>query len=187
MALFEPTEKVGVFIDGQNFKGKLHYAFPNSETDFRKLYAYLKDLGGILKFVNYYAIDFSGIGELTETTPERWKGFVRHLRDCRYSPCIKPAYVIDTNAGKKIKGNQDIEIATDVLSSLAEQVIHRVVLITGDRDFAYLAERIREWPFCAQAALICPRDTAPALRDVVKYVISLEEVAPNFLKPRRPR
>lgn len=131
--MFDPREKVALFIDGANL-----YATSRSlgfDIDYRKLLVHFKAKGYLLRAYYYTAIiedqEYSSIRPLID-----WLDYNG------YKVVTKPAKEFTDSTGRrKIKGNMDIELAIDALE-LTEFVDHYVIF-SGDGDFRSLVEALQ--------------------------------------------
>ena len=123
-------ESIGLFIDGSNL-----YAAAKSlglEIDFKKLYFYFQSKGRLLRA--YY---YTAVMEDHDNSPMR--PLLDWLEYNGYSIVSKRAKEFEDADGKfKIKGNMDIELATDLIL-MAEHLDH-IILFSGDGDFRRLVE-----------------------------------------------
>ena len=126
-------ESIGLFIDGSNL-----YAATKSlglEIDFKNLYLYFQSKGRLLRA--YY---YTAVLEDHENSPMR--PLLDWLEYNGYSIVSKRAKEFEDADGKfKIKGNMDIELATDLIL-MAEHLDH-IILFTGDGDFRRAVEVVQ--------------------------------------------
>src|ERR671916_703471 len=126
----ERNERLAVFIDGANL-----YAASRTlgfDVDYKNLLAHFRKQGSLLRA--YY---YTALLETEEYSPLRplvdWLGYNG------YAVVTKPAKEFTDAAGKRrVKGNIDIELATDVME-LAPRLDHAVIF-SGDGDFRRLVE-----------------------------------------------
>lgn len=131
--MFDPREKIALFIDGANL-----YATSRSlgfDIDYRKLLSHFQDKGYLLRAYYYTALvedqEYSSIRPLIDWLD--YNGYV---------VVTKPAREFtDATGRRKIKGNMDIELAVDALE-LAPHVDHYVIF-SGDGDFRTLVEALQ--------------------------------------------
>ena len=131
--MFDPREKVALFIDGANL-----YATARSldfEIDYRRLLRDFKQKSYLLRAYYYTALaddqEYSSIRPLID-----WLDYNG------YRVVTKPTKEFTDSLGrKKIKGNMDIELAVDMFEA-AEHVDH-LVLFSGDGDFRSLVQAIQ--------------------------------------------
>lgn len=127
---FYPEERVALFIDGANL-----YAAARAlgfDIDYKRLLALFSKQGRLVRAFYYTALvddqEYSPIRPLVD-----WLDYNG------YTMVTKPTKEFTDAAGRrKIKGNMDIELATDVME-MAERLDH-VVLFSGDGDFRCLVE-----------------------------------------------
>jgi uncharacterized LabA/DUF88 family protein len=133
IAMFDPREKIALFIDGANL-----YATSRSlgfDIDYRKLLEAFGKKGYLLRAYYYTALvedqEYSSIRPLID-----WLDYNG------YRVVTKPAKEFTDSSGRrKIKGNMDIELAIDALE-LADVVDHYVIF-SGDGDFRTLVEALQ--------------------------------------------
>lgn len=131
--MFDPREKIALFIDGANL-----YATSRSlgfDIDYRRLLSYFQDKGYLLRAYYYTALvedqEYSSIRPLID-----WLDYNG------YKVVTKPAREFtDATGRRKIKGNMDIELAVDALE-LVPHVDHYVIF-SGDGDFRSLVDALQ--------------------------------------------
>lgn len=132
-SIFDPREKIALFIDGANL-----YATAKSlgfDIDYRKLLADFKSTCYLLRAYYYTALaeeqEYSSIRPLID-----WLDYNG------YTVVTKPTKeFVDANGRRKIKGNMDIELAVHVME-MVDHVDH-FVLFSGDGDFRSLVEAVQ--------------------------------------------
>jgi uncharacterized LabA/DUF88 family protein len=133
ITMFDPREKIALFIDGANL-----YAASKSlgfDIDYRKLLKAFQKRGYLLRAYYYTALiedqEYSSIRPLID-----WLDYNG------YKVVTKPAKEFTDSLGRrKIKGNMDIELAIDAMEQ-AETVDH-LVIFSGDGDFTTLVEALQ--------------------------------------------
>ena len=131
--MFDPREKIALFIDGANL-----YATSRAlgfDIDYRKLLSSFQKRGYLLRAYYYTALvedqEYSSIRPLIDWLD--YNGF---------KVVTKPAKEFTDSTGRrKIKGNMDIELTVDALE-LADVVDHYVIF-SGDGDFRTLVEALQ--------------------------------------------
>ena len=131
--MFDPREKIALFIDGANL-----YAASKSlgfDIDYRKLLKAFQKRGYLLRAYYYTALiedqEYSSIRPLID-----WLDYNG------YKVVTKPAKEFTDSLGRrKNKGNMDIELAIDAMEQ-AETVDH-LVIFSGDGDFTTLVEALQ--------------------------------------------
>ena len=131
--MFDPREKIALFIDGANL-----YATSRAlgfDIDYRKLLSSFQKRGYLLRAYYYTALvedqEYSSIRPLIDWLD--YNGF---------KVVTKPAKEFTDSTGRrKIKGNMDIELTVDALQ-LADVVDHYVIF-SGDGDFRTLVEALQ--------------------------------------------
>jgi uncharacterized LabA/DUF88 family protein len=131
--MFDPREKIALFIDGANL-----YATAKAlgfDIDYRKLLLEFQSKGYLLRAYYYTALaedqEYSSIRPLID-----WLDYNG------YTVVTKPTKeFVDATGRRKIKGNMDIELAVHVME-MAEYVDH-FVLFSGDGDFRSMVEAVQ--------------------------------------------
>ena len=131
--MFDPREKIALFIDGANL-----YATAKTlgfDIDYKRLLKEFHGKGYLLRALYYTALvedqEYSSIRPLID-----WLDYNG------YHVVTKPAKEFyDAQGRRKVKGNMDIELAIDAME-LIETVDH-FVLFSGDGDFRKLVEAIQ--------------------------------------------
>ena len=131
--MFDPREKIALFIDGANL-----YAASRTlgfDIDYRKLLKSFQKRGYLLRAYYYTALvedhEYSSIRPLID-----WLDYNG------YKVVTKPAKEFTDSLGRrKVKGNMDIELAIDAMEQ-ADTVDH-IVLFSGDGDFTTLVEALQ--------------------------------------------
>jgi uncharacterized LabA/DUF88 family protein len=131
--MFDPREKIALFIDGANL-----YAASRAlgfDIDYRKLLAAFQKKGYLLRAYYYTALvedqEYSSIRPLID-----WLDYNG------YKVVTKPAKEFTDSAGRrKIKGNMDIELTIEALE--LSNVVDHYVIFSGDGDFRSLVEALQ--------------------------------------------
>ncbi|WP_417413545.1 NYN domain-containing protein [Hoeflea sp.] len=131
--MFDPREKIALFIDGANL-----YAASKSlnfDIDYRKLLKAFQSRGYLLRAYYYTALiedqEYSSIRPLID-----WLDYNG------YKVVTKPAKEFTDSLGRrKIKGNMDIELAIDAMEQ--SDVVDHLVIFSGDGDFTSLVEALQ--------------------------------------------
>ncbi|RWX75945.1 NYN domain-containing protein [Neorhizobium lilium] len=131
--MFDPREKIALFIDGANL-----YAASKSlgfDIDYRKLLKAFQKRGYLLRAYYYTALiedqEYSSIRPLID-----WLDYNG------YKVVTKPAKEFTDSLGRrKIKGNMDIELAIDAMEQ--SETADHLVIFSGDGDFTTLVEALQ--------------------------------------------
>ena len=127
---FYPNERTALFIDGSNL-----YAAARAlgfDIDYKRLLSLFNKQGRMIR-----AFYYTALVDEQEYSPIR--PLVDWLDYNGYTMVTKPTKEFTDSAGRrKIKGNMDLELATDVLE-MAERLDH-VVIFSGDGDFRCVVE-----------------------------------------------
>lgn len=131
--LVKDNERYAVFIDGANLHATSRGL--DFDIDFKKLLAFFKSQGNLLRALYYTALDEDS--EYSSLRP-----LMDWLDYNGYQMVTKPAKSFyDDEGRKKIKGNMDIEMAVDILE-MCDRLDH-AVLMTGDGDFCALVAAVK--------------------------------------------
>lgn len=131
--IFDPREKIALFIDGANLYGTAKTL--GFDIDYRRLLDEFKTHGYLLRAYYYTALiedqEYSSIRPLID-----WLDYNG------YTVVTKPAKeFVDQSGRRKVKGSMDIELAVNAME-LIEYVDH-FVLFSGDGDLRPLVEAIQ--------------------------------------------
>ncbi|WP_068083026.1 NYN domain-containing protein [Polycladidibacter stylochi] len=131
--MFDPREKIALFIDGANLYSTAKAI--GFDIDYKRLLKEFQSKGYLLRAYYYTALveeqEYSSIRPLID-----WLDYNG------YKVVTKPVKeFVDSTGRRKIKGNMDIELAVDAMQ-LVDQVDH-VVLFSGDGDFRSLVEALQ--------------------------------------------
>lgn len=149
-----PLARLGVFVDGWNFKYATYDAF-GIHVDFIKLLEYLTG-GSILIRAYYYTgewttdtidqyvklssqPDSQNLKDDLENQRRRSQSFYRFLNRNGYMVVRKPLKVF---AGGTIKADLDLELAIDMLSLVDR--CDKYILCSGDGDFVPLVRAVAQ-------------------------------------------
>jgi len=123
--------KVAVFIDAAN----ILYSQQTMgwDLDYKKLSKYLRKSLDIV-FMGFYH------GSLRDSKGQR--EFFQILEDNEYTLRTKPVKYIKVQGGEILKGNLDIEIAFDILTSL--DTFDTCILMSGDSDFEIVLKHLKK-------------------------------------------
>jgi len=172
---FEPRERLALFIDGAHL-----YAASRTlgfDVDYKNLLLHFRKQGHLVRA--YY---YTALLETEEYSPLRplvdWLGYNG------YAVVTKPAKEFTDAAGRRrVKGNIDIELATDVLE-LAPRLDH-AVLVTGDGDFRRLVEAVQRQGVRVTVVSTIrsqPAMVADELRRQADAFIDLADLAPDITR-----
>lgn len=131
--MFDPREKIALFIDGANLFAASKSL--NFDIDYRKLLKAFQSRGYLLRAYYYTALiedqEYSSIRPLID-----WLDYNG------YKVVTKPAKEFTDSMGRrKIKGNMDIELAIDAMEQ--SEVVDHLVIFSGDGDFTSLVEALQ--------------------------------------------
>jgi len=177
---FYPDERTALFIDGANL-----YAAARAlgfDIDYKRLLALFKKQGRLVRAFYYTALiddqEYSPIRPLVD-----WLDYNG------YTMVTKPTKEFtDASGRRKIKGNMDIELATDVME-MAERLDH-VVLFSGDGDFRCLVEATQRKGVrvtVVSTVKSSPPMVADELRRQADNFIELQDIAEEISRTHAPR
>jgi len=154
--------KIAVFVDVQNIYYTTKQAYGKS-FDYRKFWQHLSDMGNIA-IANAYAIDSDNEGQ---------QRFQTALRAIGFEVKLKP--YIQRNDGSA-KGDWDVGITLDVVD--AAPGVDRIVLLSGDGDFALLLDKVVKDHHVHTHVFGVPMLTA---RSLIKSANEFTEIGPDLL------
>ena len=177
---FYSDERIALFIDGANL-----YAAARAlgfDIDYKRLLALFKKQGRLVRAFYYTALiddqEYSPIRPLVD-----WLDYNG------YTMVTKPTKEFtDASGRRKIKGNMDIELATDVME-MAERLDH-VVLFSGDGDFRCLVEATQRKGVrvtVVSTVRSAPPMVADELRRQADNFIELQDIADEISRVHAPR
>ena len=173
--LFLPDERVCLFIDGANlYSASRHLGF---DVDYRNLLAFFRGKAHVLRAYYYSAVldteEYSPLKPLTD-----WLAYNGYML------VTKPAREFtDASGRRRVKGNMDIELATDMLE-MAPRMDH-AVLFSGDSDFRRVVEAVQRQG--VRVTVVSSLRTAPPmagdeLRRQADQFVELAAIAPEFTR-----
>ncbi len=173
--LFLPEERVCLFIDGANlYSASRHLGF---DVDYRNLLAFFRGQTNVIRAYYYSAIldteEYSPLKPLTD-----WLAYNGYML------VTKPAREFtDASGRRRVKGNMDIELATDMLE-MATRIDH-AVLFSGDSDFRRVVEAVQRQG--VRVTVVSTLRTSPPmagdeLRRQADQFVELASIAPEFTR-----
>lgn len=130
---FYKEDKLAIFIDGSNLYAAAKAL--DSDMDYKALLGWMSMKSKLVR-ASYY----TALIEDQEYSPIR--PLIDWLDYNGYHMVTKPTKeFIDAQGRRKIKGNMDVELTTDVME-MADHLDH-VVLFTGDGDYRRLVEAVQ--------------------------------------------
>ena len=177
---FYDDERVGLFIDGANL-----YAAARAlgfDIDYKRLLSVFRKQGRMIRAFYYTALvddqEYSPIRPLVD-----WLDYNG------YTMVTKPTKEFTDAAGRrKIKGNMDLELATDVLE-MAERLDH-IVIFSGDGDFRCVVEAAQRKGVrvsVVSTVKSAPPMVADELRRQADNFIELQDIADQIARIHTPR
>ena len=173
--LFFPDERTCLFIDGANlYSSSRHLGF---DVDYRNLLGFFRSRTSVIRAYYYSAVldteEYSPLKPLTD-----WLAYNGYML------VTKPAREFtDAMGRRRVKGNMDIELATDMLE-MAPRMDH-AVLFSGDADFRRVVEAVQRQG--VRVSVVSTLRTAPPmvgdeLRRQSDQFIELADIAPEFTR-----
>lgn len=185
MQYFLPNDRCALFIDGSNlYSASRNLGF---DVDYKNLLEFFRKQTNIIRA--YY---YSAILETEEYSP--LKPLTDWLSYNGYAVVSKAAKEFtDATGRRRIKGNMDIEIATDMLLLANTRRIDHFVLFSGDSDFRRVVEAVQA--LSVRVSVVSTVKSSPPiiaddLRRQVDHFIELADIAPEFTRRQtdpRPR
>ena len=177
---FYSNERVALFIDGANL-----YAAARAlgfDIDYKRLLALFRKQGQLIRAFYYTALvddqEYSPIRPLVD-----WLDYNG------YTMVTKPTKEFTDAAGRrKIKGNMDLELATDVLE-MADRLDH-VVIFSGDGDFRCVVEAAQRKGVrvtVVSTVKSAPPMVADELRRQADHFVELQDIADQIARIHTPR
>ena len=177
--MFDPREKVALFIDGANLYSTARTI--GFDIDYKMLLQEFQKTGYLLRAYYYTALiedqEYSSIRPLID-----WLDYNG------YKVVTKPVKeFVDSSGRRKIKGNMDIELAVDAME-MADRIDH-MVLFSGDGDFRPLVAGIQRKG--VRVSVVSTIRTSPPmiaddLRRQADNFIELDELKDIVGRPPRP-
>jgi uncharacterized LabA/DUF88 family protein len=132
-------ERVAIFIDGSNFYHCLKEDFGTAAIDFGKLAECLANGRQLLR-IYYYNAPVNA-----KTNPEQYKRQQQFFDRLRNTPYLSLRLGrLETRRGSTVEKGVDIAIAVDMLKMAFRDLYDTAILISGDGDFAYAAEAVKD-------------------------------------------
>lgn len=179
---FLPNERVALFIDGANlYAASRNLGF---DIDYRSMLEFFRRKSNVIRAYYYAALldteEYSPLKPLTD-----WLAYNG------YTLITKTAREFTDAAGRRrVKGNMDVELATDMLE-LAPAIDH-AVLFSGDSDFRRLVEAVQRRGVrvtVVSSIRTSPPIAADDLRRQADQFLELAEIGAEFTRrqtePRR--
>lgn len=142
-------EKVAIFADVQNIYYTTRQAY-GKQFNYRKLWQLIAQQGEIVSAFAY-AIDRG------DKQQQKFQDMLKHLG---FAVKLKP-YIQRSDGSAK--GDWDVGITIDIMEIAAQ--VDRVILLSGDGDFAILLDKVKDCYGVKTEAYGVPQLTAKALID----------------------
>lgn len=175
---FYKDERLSLFIDGSNLYSAARGL--GLEIDFRKLLDEFRKRGRLLR-ANYYTT----ILDTDEHNPI--KPLVDWLAYNGFNTVVKNAReYTDREGRKRVRGNMDVELATDMLT--AADYLDHIILFSGNSDFRRVVEAIKAKGVRVTVISTVksqPQMIGDELRREADVFIDLDELGDLVARPRR--
>lgn len=175
---FYKDERIALFIDGANLYSSARGL--GLEIDFRKLLDEFRKRGRLLR-ANYYTT----ILESDDHNPI--KPLVDWLAYNGFNTIVKTAReYTDREGRRRVRGNMDVELATDMLEASA--YLDHVILFSGNSDFRRVVEAVKAKGVRVTVVSTIksqPQMIGDELRREADVFIDLDELGDLIARPRR--
>jgi len=175
---FYKDERIALFIDGANLYSSARGL--GLEIDFRKLLDEFRKRGRLLR-ANYYTT----ILESDDHNPI--KPLVDWLAYNGFNTIVKTAReYTDREGRRRVRGNMDVELATDMLEASA--YLDHVILFSGNSDFRRVVEAVKAKGVRVTVVSTIksqPQMIGDELRREADVFIDLDELGDMIARPRR--
>lgn len=164
-----------MFIDGQNLSGLMQNSFSGKQVNYDRLRAYFQTRGDVTGVYVYF------IDALESDDPERkkrsegWQRFLIYLSRHGYRVRTKRMKEIHGATEHVLKGNMDVEIATDAALIAARGLVDEVILVSGDSDFAYLLQQLQDIGL-KTVVLFSLRGVSREVRNACDEFVAIEDI-----------
>lgn len=180
-------KRVAVFIDLANINGSIQRlrnknTFPQEAGfDFSKLTDKIIPLGSEVASKNIY------IDVRKDVDPKKQKGFIDSFKRKGFNVVTKEAkYITQNNGEEKTKANMDVELTTDICRSFWRRDCEEIILISGDSDFAYIANELKN--SMITVTIVSSADTiSKELRERADRLILLDDIDLKEFVMHRPK
>ena len=181
--------RIAVFIDGSNMNSLVEKQNPGKRIDFRALMVLLKSWGEL--FAAYVYLPTPALGEEpgqqrhTEAV-RKFLVFISHVGFRVRTKLTRP--VFNGQEQVRTKANFDVEIAFDVAIAALSGKVDEIYLFSGDSDFEYILQRVRDLPQGIKTVVVSPyKGTANELKLVADRFIPLDSLLGQIIQDRPER
>ncbi len=140
-------KRICVYIDGANFYGGLtsiNKRFSDTKFDFENYINYMVGNDKLVKIYYYNALVKKKINEKIWKKQSDFFNRLRKIPKCKVSLCTRKSRLnILGEEYHTIKGD-DIFLALDMIEDCYNNELDKVILISGDGDFAELLKRVKK-------------------------------------------
>jgi len=144
---FTMTKRVSVYIDGANFYGGLtsiNKRFTDTKFDFERYISFLVGKDSLIKVGYYNALIRKKINEKVWKKQSDFFDRLRKIPKFKVTLCNRKSRLnILGEEYHTIKGD-DISLALDMIEDCYNNKFDKVILISGDGDFADVLHRIKK-------------------------------------------
>lgn len=152
-------ERVMIFIDGSNFYHCVKDQFAVTKVDFRKLQS---QLCGQRRLIRTYYYNAPSNQSYDPAQYKRQQKFFHSLKQIPYFE-VKLGRLAERTGGPVEKG-VDVKMAVDIVHYGHQKLYDTAVLVTGDADFAYAAQAVKNLGIHVENAFVLHGHSAE-LRD----------------------
>lgn len=188
---YRPQERIALMIDFVNLQHAMRSDFPDSKINWSKLLGFFNKQGLVITANVYvgerYAIAPSGMSQDEHNVRvQKFNGFLSWLRHNGFMVRTKPPQVRESEEGRELKCNFDVEITADSMLLVYMGRVDRLVLVSGDSDFAYLLSKLNDFGVRSEV-IFSERRTANTLIESCNRFTTLRSLAPEFLDSWKSR
>jgi len=146
MRVFFNMKRVCIYIDGANFYGGLSSINPrytDEKFDFENYIKYLTKDCSVIKIYYYNASLKQQLNKEPFRRQQILFSRLRKIKNCEVILCKRKPRIGEEGEEYHIIKGDDVCLALDMLGDAYENKYDKAILISGDGDFAPLAERVK--------------------------------------------
>jgi uncharacterized LabA/DUF88 family protein len=178
MAFGREKRNAAIFVDGSNLWATSRAL--RWDVDFKKIITFYKTKYELLRAYYYTAVPPEGDNNI--------RPLVDYLDYNGWTVVQKPTKIFNNDGVSKVKGNMDNEIAVDIMKLAFKGRIDEVVLFSGDGDFKYLINAVKEEGVkvnIVSSMVMKPPAIADELRRSADEFVELDDYRDRWLRERR--
>lgn len=170
--MFGQKDKVALFVDGSNFFESVKEV--GLRIDYQKVYDFFARRETVFR-----AHYFSAVKPSSPEKDDDIRPLLDWLAYHNWDVITKPVKMfVNRETGEQdIKGNMDVEIATEMV--LLKDHVNHMVLFSGDEDFVYAIQKVKA-AGVRVTVVSSPKMVASNLRRIADLYINLETVFNDF-------